>query len=86
MNTFDTTDAFDRWLDTAYRHGETPPFALDAIKNVAGTLHGAWLAVQSEFGEKAQPAHALALLPLIESERVRIEAATHAGISSEDRA
>lgn len=62
MRVADHTNEFDRWLGRAYASGNAPRDLIDGLKNTADTLHGAWLAVRCEFGEKAQPEHALALL------------------------
>lgn len=71
MNTLDHTTEFDRWYLRA-RAGEVPaPEHLEILKNMADSLHGAWLAVKSEFGEKAQPEHALALLAIVCGSPVR---------------
>lgn len=71
MNTLDHTTEFDRWYLQA-RAGEVPaPQDMEVLKNMADSLHGAWLAVKSEFGEKAQPEHALALLAMVSGSPVR---------------
>lgn len=53
--------------------------------NVADTLHGAWLLVRQEFGELAQPEHAVLLLSAIEAERVRVAAALQRRAQDESR-
>lgn len=68
---------FDAWCKRSYAPGTSPPFIGDAMQSVARTLHGAWLLAVKEFGDKAQPVHAVMLLSAIESERVRLESISH---------
>ena len=80
MTINDQTTEFDRWLEKRYDAGKPPAEMLDVMKDLADTLHGAWLAVQCEFGEKAQPEHALALLGLVLSERKSAGSTQQAGV------
>ena len=82
MNVADHTTEFDRWLECAHAAKTPPTELLDQLKNMADTLHGAWLAVQCEFGEKAQPEHALALLGFALSEGQQHEGRQQAGVSA----
>lgn len=82
METMDHTSQFDRWLDKAYRAGHVSGTVLDALRDSSEALRGAWLAVQREFGEKAQPEHALALLRFVESEMSRQSSTSHSGTHS----
>lgn len=71
-------EAFERWCKGSYNPTDgSPPFIGAAMRSVAKTLHGAWLLVRQEFGERAQPEHAVMLLSAIESERLRIERDSH---------
>lgn len=69
MTVADHTTDFDKWLVRAYAAENSPTELIDGLKDMADTLHGAWLAVQCEFGEKAQPEHAIALLGFALSSR-----------------
>lgn len=80
MNVADHTTEFDRWLESYSSAEDKPPYPTLAMKNVADMLHGAWLAVQCEFGEKAQPEHAISLLGFALSEGQRLESTVHAGV------
>lgn len=82
MKTMDHTSRFDEWLDNAYGARHVSSSVLDAIRDSSEALKGAWLAVQREFGEKAQPEHALALLRFVESDLSRRSSTSHSGTSS----
>jgi len=83
MSAADHTTEFDRWLERAYAAKNSPTELLDQLKNMADTLHGAWLAVQCEFGEKAQPEHAISLLGFALSEGQQHEGKQQAGVVAE---
>ena len=85
METMDHTTPFDRWLDSAYAARAVSAGSLDAVRDSVEVLKGAWLAVQSEFGDQAQPEHAVALLRFIDSELSRRAATSQAGTSSIER-
>lgn len=67
-------EAFETWCKRSYNPQDgSPPFIGEAMLSVADTLHGAWLLARQEFGNDAQPEHAVMLLSAIEAERARIE-------------
>lgn len=82
MNVADHTTEFDRWLERAHAAKNPPTELLDQLKDMADSLHGAWLAVQCEFGEKAQPEHAISLLGFALSEGQQTDGRQQAGVSA----
>jgi len=80
----DARRQFEDWCRRSYNPSDrSPPFIGDAMWSVADTLHGAWLLAVAEFGERAQPEHAVMLLSAIEPERARIASGWQERIQAE---